>query len=77
MKVKEAKYFYEVNPCKREGCPNFARREYCSATCRKAAWLGRHILRCPRCYEPLEGLLLGNQAAALGPRANIVLNAGS
>lgn len=59
-----------MNICKRTGCLNPCRRDYCSATCRKAAWIERHVLRCPKCQEPLESIVIGNGAAFLTPRAN-------
>ncbi len=51
------------NTCKRTGCSNSARKEYCSAACRKAAWRETHLslgdldVCCPSCLKPIRHLV--------------------
>ncbi len=60
-----------TNTCKRKGCFNSARKEYCSPACRKAAWRENHIslgdldVSCPSCLKPIHHLLVLPQNGVL------------
>ncbi len=60
-----------MNTCKRTGCSNPARKEYCSPACRKAAWRENHIslgdlgVSCPHCLETVHHLLVLPQNGVL------------
>jgi len=52
-----------MNPCKRLGCSNPARKDYCTAACRKAAWRETHFslgdldVSCPHCLKVVHHLV--------------------
>ena len=72
-----------TNPCKRWSCSNPARKDFCSAACRKAVWRENHLslgdldVSCPHCLKPIRHLLQnGNQPRAARKRGPITSKPG-